>query len=37
MTRTNKTPQHEIRAQMMIKLTNKLQMAEIETDICIDV
>ena len=29
--------QHGIRAQMVLKLTNKLQMAEIETDSLIDV
>ena len=34
---TTKNPQHGIRAQMVLKLTNKLQMAEIKTDSCIDV
>ena len=37
MTRTIKNPQHGITAQMVLKLTNKLQMAEIETDSRIDV
>ena len=32
MARTIKNPQHGIRAHMVLKLTNKLQMAEIETD-----
>ena len=36
MTRTIKNPQHGIRAQVVLKLTNKLQMAEIETDSRID-
>ena len=33
----SKNPQHGVRVQMMLKLTNKLQMAEIETDSRIDV
>ena len=37
MTRTIKNPQHGIRAQMVLKLTNKLKMVEIETDSRIDV
>ena len=37
MTCTIKNPQHGIRAQMVLKLINKLQMAEIETDDRIDV
>ena len=37
MTRKVKNLQHGIRAQMVLKLTNKLQMAEIETDSRIDV
>ena len=37
MARTIKSRQHGIRAQMVLKLTNKLQMAEIETDNRIDV
>ena len=35
--RTIKNPQHGIRAQMVLKLTNKLQKAEIETNSRIDV
>ena len=37
MTRTIKNPHNGIRAQMVLKLTNKLQMAEIETDSRIDI
>ena len=37
MTRTIRNPRHGIRAQMVLKLTNILQMAEIETDSRIDV
>ena len=37
MTRTLKNPQHGIRAQMMLKLSNKLKIVEIETDSRIDV
>ena len=37
MTRTIKNPQHEIREQMVLKLTNKLQMVEIENGSRIDV
>ena len=37
MTRTIKNPQHGIRAQMVLKLTNKLKMVEIETDSLINV
>ena len=37
MTLKIKTPQHRIRAQMVLKLTNKLKMVEIETDSRIDV
>ena len=32
MMHTFKNPQNRIRAQMVVKLTNKLQLAEIETD-----
>ena len=32
-----KNPQHRIRAQMVLKLTNKLQMVEIKTDSTIDI
>ena len=35
--RTIKNPQHGIRVQMVLKLTNKLKMVEIETDSPIDV
>ena len=37
MTRTIKNPLHGIKAQIMLKLTNKLEMAETETDNRIDV
>ena len=37
MTHLIKNPQHGIRAQMVLKLTDKLQMAEIETDSLIDI
>ena len=37
MTCTIKHSQHGTRAQMVLKLINKLQMAEIETDSRIDV
>ena len=37
MTRTIKNPQHGIREQMVLKLTNKPKMVEIETDSRIDV
>ena len=37
MTRKVKNLQHGIRVQIVLKLTNKLQMAEIETDSRIDV
>ena len=37
MTRTIKKPQLKIRAQMVLKLTNKLKLVEIETDSRIDV
>ena len=37
MPRTIKNIQHGIRAQMVHKLTNKLQMVEIETDSRIDI
>ena len=37
MTHTIKNPQHGIRAQMALKLTNKLQMAEIEANSCIHI
>ena len=37
MARTIKNPQHGTRAQMVLKLTNKLQVAEIETGSRIDV
>ena len=37
MTRTIKHPWNGIRAQMVLKLTNKLEMAEIEIDSRIDV
>ena len=37
MTRTIKNPQHGVRMQLVLKLTNKLQMAEIGTDSRIDV
>ena len=37
MTRTIKNPQHGIKAQIVLKLTNKLQLAEIETDSRTDV
>ena len=37
MTRTIKNPQHGIRAQMVLKITKKLKMVEIETDSRIDV
>ena len=32
-----KNPKHGIRMQMVLKLTNKLKMVEIETDSRIDV
>ena len=32
MMHTIKSPRHGIRVQMLMKLTNKLQMEEIETD-----
>ena len=35
--RTFKNLQHGIRAQMMLKLTKKLKMVEIETISCIDI
>ena len=37
MTRTIKNPQHGIRAPIVLKLTNKLKMVEIETNSRIDV
>ena len=37
MTLTIKNPQHGIRVQMVLKLIQKLQMVEIETDSRIDV
>ena len=37
MLHTIKNPQHGMRAQMLLKLTNRLQMAEIKTDSRIDV
>ena len=37
MMRKIKNPQHGIRAKMLLKLTNKLKMVEIETDNRIDV
>ena len=37
LTCTIKNPQHGIRAQMVLKLINKLQMAGFETDSRIDV
>ena len=37
MKRTIKNPQHGIKAHMVLKLTNKLQMAEIEIDSRFDV
>ena len=37
MARTIKNPHHGIRAQMILKLINKLQMVETETDSSIDV
>ena len=37
MTRTIKYPQHGMRAQMVLKLKNKLQMEKSETDSRIDV
>ena len=36
MTRTIKNPQHGIKAQMVLKLANKLHVVEIETDSSID-
>ena len=37
MARTIKNPHHGIRAQMILKLINKLKMVEIETGSSIDV
>ena len=37
MTLKIKNPKHGIRMQMVLKLTNKLKMVEIETDSRIDV
>ena len=37
MARTIKTPQHGIRAQMVLKFTNKLKIVETENDNRIDV